>query len=269
MNSIKTVKKSDYVLESEAEAERLERQAQTPQLLVSEEFRNFSASPGQRILDAGCGTGVVSRYLAKKFAEVEIVGCDLSDLRVQAAKNKSSELKNVHFSSENLTHLSFHDAVFDHVVCRYVLEHLSPENVLKVLNELKRVLKPGGRVFILDIDGILNNLYPQSEVVSHGIGQILKSSAIDLYVGRKIPDYLHQVGFSKIEWSIDTIQCHGKVMEFEYQLMRERLSGAHAFFSAVLNGEEAARVFEEQYLENMQSPAAVLFYNKFVISALK
>jgi len=96
-------------------------------------------SPGQRMLDAGCG-----RYLkvCKEFADTaEVVGIDLES--VLETDNKSAPFG----VRGDLGHLPFPSEYFDLVISRSVVEHL--EEPRRVFSEFARVLKPGGRVVIL------------------------------------------------------------------------------------------------------------------------
>jgi SAM-dependent methyltransferase len=88
-----------------------------------------------RVLDAGAGEGRFHRY----FAHARYVGVDFAD---GDADWDYSGLDAI----ANLVRLPFRDAVFDVAVCTQVLEHVSEP--LQVLCEIRRVLKPGGRLYL-------------------------------------------------------------------------------------------------------------------------
>jgi len=90
--------------------------------------------PGSRVLDAGCGTGTNSRWLARQGFKV--TGADFSDFALGQAKGE------VDYRHEDLTALTFPDAEFDADFCIGVLMHIP--DVEKAFEELARVLKPGG-----------------------------------------------------------------------------------------------------------------------------
>jgi 2-polyprenyl-3-methyl-5-hydroxy-6-metoxy-1,4-benzoquinol methylase len=96
---------------------------------------------GWRILDIGCGVGILGSEMKKRGSVVE--GVDISAASVDAAKKV---IDGAHVSDIQNEKLPFDDASFDVAVCTEVVEHLLfPENVM---SEAHRVLKPGGFVII-------------------------------------------------------------------------------------------------------------------------
>ena len=96
---------------------------------------------GAKVLDAGCGTGTNCVWLAKRGFKV--TGADFSGFALSKAKGEGIE-----YRREDLTALTFGDASFDAVFCIGVLMHI-PE-VEKALQELVRVLRPGGYLIIAE-----------------------------------------------------------------------------------------------------------------------
>ncbi|WP_287155784.1 class I SAM-dependent methyltransferase [Candidatus Solincola tengchongensis] len=94
---------------------------------------------GRRILDVGCGTGGNFAFLSR-YGEVE--GCDYSEEAVRFCRLRGIE----HVREASIYALPYPDATFDLVTCLDVLEHLRLD--LPALLELKRVLKPGGRLLL-------------------------------------------------------------------------------------------------------------------------
>ena len=96
---------------------------------------------GKRIVDLGCGDGVLTYELSRRGAES--YGIDLSDEAIAYAKQKHSSLaSDAQFSVESCTDTHFEDGFFDAVVSSDVIEHLS--NPRELLVEIHRVLKPDG-----------------------------------------------------------------------------------------------------------------------------
>ena len=81
---------------------------------------------GTRILDAGCGTGVLSRMLDEKGAEV--VGVDISEKLIEVAKNRSSLNKNIEYFTGDMKEQSFGN--FDYIIAMDSLIHYSIEDVI-------------------------------------------------------------------------------------------------------------------------------------------
>ena len=84
---------------------------------------------GTRILDAGCGTGVLSRMLDEKGAEV--VGVDISEKLIEVAKNRSSLNKNIEYFAGDMKEQSFGN--FDYIIAMDSLIHYYAEDVMSSL----------------------------------------------------------------------------------------------------------------------------------------
>ena len=99
------------------------------------------------ILDAGCGTGATTLLFANQGCMV--VGVDRDETALQNANKlleQTSHVGQVVFQRGNVNQLPFEDDTFDMVWTSYVLHHIADK--LHVVEELKRVLKPGGRLAI-------------------------------------------------------------------------------------------------------------------------
>ena len=103
-----------------------------------------------KILDVGCSTGYITRYVAQKF-DCEIIGVDLSILLLDIAEEESHKLKlnNISFKYANVESLPFSDNTFD-IVYGEAITALVPDPI-KVLHEYNRVLKPSGKIATLDL----------------------------------------------------------------------------------------------------------------------
>lgn len=103
-----------------------------------------SGLAGKRILDVGCGDGVLSYLISKEGAIVS--GIDYSDLAISLAKD-ATKGRNIDFRQGDASNLScYGDNEFDGVVSSDVIEHLKDVN--GYLREMKRVVKHGGVVVI-------------------------------------------------------------------------------------------------------------------------
>lgn len=98
---------------------------------------------GRRILDAGCGSGPLSAALRARGARV--TGFDVSAAMVDLARQRLGDDADLHVM-DLAGPLSFPDAAFDDVVASLVLHYLEDWN--GALAELRRVLKPGGRLIL-------------------------------------------------------------------------------------------------------------------------
>ena len=111
----------------------------------------LGATPGERVLDAGCGPGFyVSEILERVGPEGTVVGVDTSPPMLALAAKRCEGHSNVGFSEGDVTALPVADADFDRALSVQVLEYV--DDIPAALGELLRVLRPGGRVLIWDVD---------------------------------------------------------------------------------------------------------------------
>jgi demethylmenaquinone methyltransferase / 2-methoxy-6-polyprenyl-1,4-benzoquinol methylase len=101
-------------------------------------------APGDRVLDACCGTGDLA--LAAQAQGGKVTGLDFSEGMLERARRKSSD---VEWIRGDLLRLPFQDAAFEAVTVGFGVRNV--EDLDRALRELRRVLKPGGRLAILEI----------------------------------------------------------------------------------------------------------------------
>jgi ubiquinone/menaquinone biosynthesis C-methylase UbiE len=167
-----------------------------------------------KILDAGTGPGIVAFLLAELGHDV--TGVDFSEGMLRnALKNKESLGLPVDFRIGDAEKLPFDDNAFDAVVSRYVLWTVA--DPLKAMLEWKRVLKPGGKVVIVDgnwhhgentikrrawhtLSLILIAITERKNPLTHEFSAELKKDLWSLKVERPDADrkFLEQSGFRKI-----------------------------------------------------------------------
>lgn len=109
----------------------------------------LAAEAGARVLDLGCGAGHASFTAAASAAQV--VAYDLSAQMLEVVRQAAAEkgLGNIVQQQGVAESLPFDDASFDIVISRYSAHHW--HDVGQALREVKRVLKPGGKVVLMDV----------------------------------------------------------------------------------------------------------------------
>lgn len=107
-----------------------------------------------RVLDMGCGTGVAARHIAlRKGFSGEVLGIDQSPYLIKAAKGLAAEeglANQTEFKAGDTHSLDLEDDTFDAVVAHTLLSHVG--DPLAVLEEAKRVAKPGAMIGVFDGD---------------------------------------------------------------------------------------------------------------------
>jgi arsenite methyltransferase len=111
----------------------------------------LSARAGDRVLDVGCGPGFyVAELLDEVGPEGGVVGVDNSEAMLAVAAHRCEGRPNVAFHRTEAVSLPVEDGGFDRVLCVQVLEYV--EDVPRALSEMRRALRPGGRLVVWDVD---------------------------------------------------------------------------------------------------------------------
>ncbi len=186
---------------SERESSRLADQANTlTNLLHSDTFY----PPGSAVLEAGCGIGAQTITLAQNSPHALFTSIDISEKSLAHAKQQIQDMKinNVSFRQADIFNLPFKDETFDHIFVCFVLEHLpNPE---QALSHIRRVLKPGGTITV--IEGDHGSAYCHSESI---YAKKAIQCLIDLQhqaggnslIGRELYPLLDKSGFKNIRVS--------------------------------------------------------------------
>jgi len=113
-----------------------------------EEIRKNEIGQSHRVLDIGCGDGNSAVFFQKHFAQCEYAGLDTSKESVSVALGR--EISGADFAHYNGFDMPFPEDSFDIAFISCVLHHVDSQQHEKILTEARRVLKPGGRLYIFE-----------------------------------------------------------------------------------------------------------------------
>jgi ubiquinone/menaquinone biosynthesis C-methylase UbiE len=152
----------------------------------------MSPQPRAHVLDVGCGSGWAVREVGKRIGDGRACGVDLSPAMIDRALANAADIPNVEFVTGDAENIPYENDVFDAVMCSSSFHHY-PRPV-KALTEFRRVLKPGGRVYLLDTcrDGaLLVRLYD----LGH---KVLVGDHVRYYHTRELEAFLREAAFGEI-----------------------------------------------------------------------
>ena len=173
-------------------AESWDQKYSTPELeeFLEKLIPTFGLQPGQTVLDAGTGTGVLIPFLLKAIGPFgSITAIDSAEKMVQVCAAKYSHLRNVTVALQDVEELNLPSESFDAVTCFGLFPHL--ENMEKALYHMHCVLKPGGRL-------VIAHALSSDEIKAH------HGSASPTVAGDVLPEkaemrrLLRSVGFAEI-----------------------------------------------------------------------
>ncbi len=158
-------------------------------------LRHATLKPGERVLDVGCGTGVLTRLAAEAVGEKgHVIGIDPATKMISIAKeNAAIEKSHAEFRVATIENLPFEDSSFDCALSSLMIHHLPPDLKLTGLTEVYRVLRPGGRLLAVDIYRPVNLLW-------WIIAWVLYFSRFTRdHIAGRLPSYFRQAGFHQVE----------------------------------------------------------------------
>lgn len=108
--------------------------------------------PGASILDVGCGPGNVEKLLVESGKEFRILGIDLSEEMIKHARSNVVS-PNVEFKVGDIRNIELEVGRYDAVIASFCLPHLTDKEAEKLIQDISRVLRDGGRLYLSCMEG--------------------------------------------------------------------------------------------------------------------
>ena len=180
---------------------RLQDQARA---LVDLLHADTSYPAGSLVLEAGCGVGAQTVTLARRSPGARFMSVDISSDSIAEAKRRTDAagLTNVQFRQADVFRLPFDPESFDHVFVCFLLEHLA--RPVEALATLKRLLKPGGTVTVIEGDHGSTYFHPDSDAAQRAIQcqvELQRAAGGNALIGRQVYPLMIEAGLDAVHVS--------------------------------------------------------------------
>ena len=170
-------------------------------------FVRYGLDGPLRVLDLGCGTGEVTRRLAELYPQAQVTGVDILEGNLELARRTNAvDGDRVRYEAGDAFALRFDAAHFDLVVCRHMSQSVPDFHL--VLDEIGRVLRPGGWLHLLSEDYAMLRMprpgtsgrhdYDPDRFWVTTVLPYLESVGCDGRIGRHSPPLLEQRGYAEL-----------------------------------------------------------------------
>lgn len=252
---------------SRVEQDRLRHQARFTEQSI---YRNIDLSGIDRLLEVGVGVGAQSEIILRRYPEVKIVGIDQNPSQLARARETLAQTSYAQNRFElhqmDATSMDFDSMSFDGAFICWVLEHVpQPE---RVISEVRRVLKKGGKVFISEVMNHSFFLEPYSPHVWKywmAMNDYQHEQTGDPFIGAKLGNLLLAQGFTDINtrvntWHFDNRQPELRKLYIEFwtQIL---LSAKDQLLAASYIDEETLQLAQKELKQVAKDPNAVFYFS--------
>lgn len=161
-------------------------------------YRYLGLKPGDVVLDAGCGAGFDAMRMAGIVGKTgQVTGVDISEHFLGLARRRAAATDlSVTFRAGDVRALPFPDASFDAVRIERTLQVV--DNTSRILDEMVRVLRPGGRLVAIEPDWGTDVIDPDNHNVGRTFFRFCGDQFVDGSTGRKLYRYFRERGLSDV-----------------------------------------------------------------------
>ena len=249
-------------------AQNTERSYRTPEI-IQQRSRTLDAlalQAGEQVLDAGCGTGLLLEQMAISVGDSgRVVGVDYSPDMLDMARHRCQDLGNVELHQGSVEQLDFESEKFDVVSCTQTLLYVA--QVETALGEIHRVLKPHGRVGIIETDwrGVVFNSLDES--LTRRILDAWDNAVESPNLPARLGGLLRQLNFSAIRVeAIPILNTSDSGKNFSSTMFKGFIK--NALEQGAITQQESEQ-WQQQVRELVQQNAYFFCVNRFLFTAVK
>lgn len=234
-------------------------------------FDRYQLPDGADILDAGCGTGEITRRLGEMFPQARLLGVDIIDDHLALARTRCAALgKRVRFEGRSIFGLGLPDRAFDLVVCRHVLQAIPHAD--RAIAELVRVTRRSGWLHLIAEDYLMINFEPgrldADDFWGPALRQFGAALGIDLRIGRRAYGILRRLGLADITVDyvvVDPLRVPRATLAAIWKAWRDGYADTIAANTSI-SRERFLAHFEEM-IATIENPSAYAVWHVPVIAA--
>lgn len=215
----KVEEKNSYNIKSvaedvEKEVKRLKGQVNLFWNKELKKYKEYGLRDNLSVVEFGCGPGYLTEKILNEFKNIKVTGVELDPYLVEVAKKNlyKENLDRVKVVRGNITKCDIESNKFDIAIIRLVLEHLIDPVI--ALKEVYRVLKPGGKVIVIDNDFEMHiRSYPhipELKELYDAYCRKRESEGGRPMIGRELPALLRNADFKNIDF--DIINAHNQII---------------------------------------------------------
>ena len=246
----------------------IERSYQTPEIINQRllTLESLALNGGESILDAGCGTGLLLELEAKAVGpDGRAEGVDFSDDMLEVARARCAPLKQVSLQQGSVEKLEFAENSFDALSCTQTLLYVNELEI--ALAEMHRVLKPGGRIAIVETDWSGAILTSPDQVLTRKIFDAWDGSVSNPNLPKRLKPLLSSLGFGAIRvQAIPVLNASYSKASFSAGMLDN--FAATALKQKIISPEES-QLWLNDIADLAKRDAYLFCVNRFLFSAVK
>ncbi|MBD3921621.1 methyltransferase domain-containing protein [Paenibacillus sp. PR3] len=228
-------------------------------------LRWWGLEDGMKVLEVGSGPGFVTEQLLLHLPHSTITALDIDDTLLQIARQRLKDVptSRVTFIQASVYESGLPDDTYDFVIARLLFLHL--HDPIEAALEIRRMLKPGGKLVIIDIDdGVFGAIQPDLDVlpsILKKLAQVQASRGGNRHIGRSLPRLLAEAGYSDVD--MDAVLQHSDLhgLEgFKRQLNIERFAGFYKNGIIAEHEYEDLKRSYERFVSSPQAHAMMMFF---------